>query len=1108
MKLYAFNLGMPLLPPTKNILLTMKLTFFILIIALTQVTAKSYSQKVTITNSSISVKSALNSIKNQTGYTFLIKDINLSNNKVNLNLKEADLEDALKIILKGLSVDYQIDTDVKIIILKFNKPSISDIAANILNNIISNIDVKGKVVDSLSHPIVGAVIKIKGTNKSTTTDDNGRFILKNVNDDAIIVISYLGYEKKEIKASESLGTIQLRLLDTNLDEVQINAGYYSVSDRERTGSISRITDKEIGTQPVNNVLAAMQANIPGVQITQNTGTAGGGFTVQVRGRNSISQGNNPFYVIDGVPFTANTISPFIVGQLITPNPSPLASINPNDIESVEVLKDADATAIYGSRGANGVILITTKKGRKGKAVGTLSINQGASRVGKKLDLMNTEQYLAMRNEAYFTNDKLTTTSPLYATQYDINGTWDQNKYTDWQDKLIGGTALTTNIQSSLSGGSENIQYQLGGSFYKEGTVFPGEQSFLRASGNVNLQYKSSNKKFHASFSGNYSQSKSNIFTSDITSLIYLAPNHPSLSNADGSLNWENNTISINPLADIKNPLEVNTNNLITNGLFSYSILPDLKISASFGLTNTSIKNYYARLSSTQIPGSTLQRNASYGNNVINSWITEPQINWTKELGRGKVNVLVGTTFQETITDGENLNGTGYTSDELLRNIGSASLLTVASRQYLQYRYTAFFGRLNYVFDEKYILNLTGRRDGSTRFGSDKQFANFGAIGAAWIISNEDFIKKIPYISFAKLRGSYGITGNDQISDYAYLPLWGSNVGTSATYQGLTTIKPERLSNSEYAWEKNIKTEVALDLGFLENRINFSIGFYSTKSSNQLIQRQLPPTVGFVAITDNLPAKVRNNGFEFLLEAKNLTNGNIKWSSSVNLTIPKNKLISYPGLKTGADVLNYEVGYPLAIKKLLNTYLDPNTGLFAAEDRDANGIDNSDYTVIKFIGRKFYGGLQNNITYSGFELDFLFQFVKQLGLTSWPGTSPGRFVARSNQSIEVLDRWQNQGDNKPFQKFSTNTTANTSYTLARNGNSGVEDASFIRLKNVSLAYNLPTQLIQKINITSAKFFVQGQNIFTITPYKGLDPETQNINFLPPLRVLAVGLQITL
>jgi len=1107
------NSGLPRISDAdkKKWIMRANLTAFIILLTLMQVSAATFGQNLTLKEKNISYSKLFFELRKQTGFNVLVKSTEFNTSKrLDADFKNASIDMVMKEIVMGKDLDYEIEE--KTVFIKEKKKSIIDKVVDYF----SNIDVTGRLVDESGQPISGATIKVRGTTMSTSSNAEGIFSFKGIDEMAILEISYVGFQPKELKAEKDLGNIKMAIAIGKLEEVTVNAGYYTVRERERTGSISKITYKDIEKQPVSNVLAAMQVNIPGVQVIQTTGVPGGGFNVQIRGRNSISQGNNPFYIIDGVPFTAELIVPINVGQSIIPSPSPLATINPADIESVEVLKDADATAIYGSRGANGVVLITTKKGKLGKTRINVNVNQGISRVGSKLDLMNTEQYLEMRKEAYFTNDKLTTASSQYATQYDINGAWDQNKYTDWQKELIGGNAPVTNIQTSLSGGTGNIQYHVGGSYYNEGTVFPGSFSFSRNTGNMGFQYSSDNKKFNAMFSANYSVSESNMFNEDILGLIFLPPNFPNLVNPDGSLNWENNTMGSNPIANTRNPFKMKTNNLVANAVLGYEIIPSVQLSSSFGYTSMFVKNFNARLLSTINPTSTQQRSASFGNNSLNTWIVEPKLNWSKQYGQGKLELLLGTTFQESLTEGQNLNGTGYTSDKLLENLASASTITTTSTQYLKYRYTAVYGRVNFNYNEKYILNATARRDGSTRFGNEKRFANFGAIGAAWIISNESFIKDIQFINFAKLRGSYGITGNDQIGDYAYLPLWGNNPSASATYLGLTTIKPDGLANPDYAWEINKKLELALEFSVLNNRINFGTNFYSNRSSNQLVSKQLAPSIGFTSIRDNLPAVVSNTGWEFLLNSKNITSKDFQWTTSFNLTIPKNKLVSYPNIKSsGNDAFTYEVGHPLTIKRLYNTYLDTNTGLYVREDYDGNNVFNTnDLYLIKFIGRKYYGGIQNTFSYKGLELDFLLQVVGQNGLSHFNGGSvnaPGNFPTnhRSNQLVEVLNRWQNPGDNTAFQKFSTTSTASTAYLL--NVSSGAlnnEDASFIRMKNISVSYHFPKKLIQKAKIEGLKVYLQGQNIFTITKYKGLDPEVQSTTLLPSLQVFSAGLQFTL
>lgn len=1080
-------------------LMRANLTAFLIVLSLLQVSAASLAQKVTLKENNVSLEKVFREIRKQTGYDVLVDNTDFkTSKKINVNFVDAPLEKVMDLVVSGTGLTYVFED--KTVVIK-EKSMVDKVIAYF-----ANIDVTGRVVDEKGEPVAGATVKVKGTSMVTSSNGDGVFVLRNVSEGAVLEISYLGYQSREVKVSKDLGNVRLEVEVGKLEEVTINAGYYTVKDRERTGSISRITSKEIEKQPINNPLQALQGRVAGLDIVQQTGVPGGGFKVQIRGRNSIGQGNDPYYIIDGVPFASTSlVSSRAFG--IIPQANPLSNIAPEDIESVEILKDADATAIYGSKGANGVILITTKRGQIGRLKTSVNTIIGVSKATQRMSLMNTSQYVQMRKEA-FKNDNIVPD----VNQYDVNGVWDTTNDTDWQDELIGGNASYRNFQASLSQGTENLKFTLGAAYHKEGMVFPGENSFARKSFNVNMDYLSTNKKFNASFSANYSQVNSDLFSSDLTQFIFLPPNFPRLLDPSGNLNWENNTMINNPLAFIQQTYDSRSKNLIGNLTLDYQLLPGLHLKTSFGYTDTDRKDFNGIPLISFNPTSTAERSAYYSNNSIGTWIAEPQLNFNKNFGRDKLNILLGTTYQQSLTDGQEVVGSGYNSDALLGNIASASLLTVQQRNYTDYRYTAGFGRVNYSLDNKYIANLTARRDGSSRFGEENRFANFAALGAAWLFSNENFFKdKFPFLNFGKLRGSYGITGSDQLSDYAYLELWSTYLNT---YQGVSTISSSQISNPNFGWEVNRKAEIALDLGLFKDRISISTVFYNNVSSSQLLNRQLPPSTGFSNVQDNLNAKVRNRGWEFELNTVNVSNKKLRWATSVNLTIPQNKLLSYPDIETsGNDALNYKVGYPLSIIKTYNSSLDPATGVYSFEDYNKNGIiNNDDRYLVKFLGRQYYGGIDNSFSFKGIDFDFLVQFVKQTGTGFMTNRAfaPGRFSVtnpQNNHPTQLLDRWQSYGDDATYQKYST--LSSTGYNNARlYGAFAIEDASFIRLKNISLSYTLPQSLVKDWNIVGAKFYVQGQNLFTLTKYKGLDPETQSLQSLPTLQVLSLGLKLIL
>ncbi len=963
--------------------------------------------------------------------------------------------------------------------------------------------IKGNVTDS-NGSLPGVNVIIKGGAKGTLTDFNGQYQITAKATDTL-VFSYMGYKTQEVPiASRVVINVTLQEDTTTLKEVIVNAGYYSVKDKERTGSIARISAKDIGTQPVPNVLATMQGRMAGVNIVQETGIAGGGFKINIRGVNSLREdANNPLYLIDGVPYSTDAISDPQTSTSTIGNGNPLASINPNDIESIEVLKDADATAIYGSRGANGVVLITTKKGKAGKTTFTVTTSTAVGSVTKMMDLMNTEQYLTMRRKAY-ANDGITT---YPANAYDVNGTWDQNRYTDWQKVLIGGTAEVNTIQATLSGGNEQTSFLVSGNYRTESSVFPGDFLYKRGGARLNMNHRSADNKFTVQFSGSYTAQDNDLPWIDYVTLSrQLAPNAPELYDAEGNLNWENNTWT-NPLSNNVRKCLTFTTDLIANTVLSYKLADNLVLKSNFGISDLNNEDSRATPSTTYNPSFNLssQYASIYLNNLRrSSWIMEPQLTWNKEFKKATLDILVGATFQKQSSAKQLAFATGFSSNSLLYDLSAASQVLIRNNEKIEYKYQAFFGRANYTYEKKYILNLTARRDGSSRFSTGNQFSTFGAIGAAWLFYKENFLKRTEtFLSFGKLRASYGTTGSDQIGDYQYLNTYSSS---GISYGGIIGLQPSRLYNPNFGWESNKKIEAALELGFLNDRILLTAATYRNRSSNQLVGLPLPGTTGFTSIQTNLNATVENRGIEFTLRTENIQNDNFSWISNFNITKAGNKLLAFPGLETSTYRNQYAIGQPTTIQKLFEfTGVDPQTGLYQFADFNGDGIISNEYDrqVVKDFNPDFYGGLQNVITYKGFQLDFLFQFVKQQNF-NFANTQKfaGHFI---NQPVEYLNSWQEPSDTAPYQLFATNV--NQQATQRSNffglSNAAVSDASFIRLKNISVAYTLPKKVMHNIGCRLA---LEGQNLLTFTKYKGADPEFVQGGLLPPLKMYALNVQL--
>jgi TonB-linked SusC/RagA family outer membrane protein len=1083
----------------------MKLIAILLTVAFLQVRADGFTQAtVTFSGKDVALEKVISAIKQQTGYTFFYTmDIWKDAKPVTISVKNATIVQVLNLIMEQQPFSYIIE-DKTIIISKKKE---QQLAAEQKSNEAPPIDVRGRVVNESGEPVAGASVSIKGTNRGTTTNNNGEFTLKNIEENAVLIISGVNINTIEIKV-DGLSDLAVNVKSsiTPLEETVIK-GYYTTTKRLNTGNVSKVTAETIAKQPVSNPLAALEGRVPGLSIAQQNGLPGSNFIVRVRGQNSITSGNGPMYIVDGVPFSAARAgangSLNQLGAFGVFDQSPLNNINPSDIESIEILKDADATSIYGSRGSNGVILITTKNGKIGKTKIDLDVNTGIGKVTRKISMLNTEQYLEMRHEA-FANDGV---MPTVSNAPDLL-VWDTTRYTDWQKYLIGGSANITNAHATLSGGNELTQLRLSANYRHETTVFPGDLSDNQSGVSLNINHSSANKKFNASLSAIYSYDKNNLSVRDLTSFIDLPPNAPPVYDSVGKLNWAGNTYN-NPFGILAQKLIATTDNLSGNAVLKYEVIPKLQLKVNLGYTSVQFNQVGIYPKSSFMPSTNPVSSSIFGNNWIKTWLAEPQVEYSPNLNKGKLNILLGSTFQNDQTTGYAIRANNYSSDALLETMSGAQTLNLFSTNNTKYRYNAFFGRLSYNLDDKYIVNLTGRRDGSSRFGPGKQFANFGSVGAAWVFSSEKFIQNsFSFLSYGKIRGSYGTSGNDQIGDYQYLNTYSS---TAYPYSTTAGVYPTRLFNPDYSWEANRKIEGALELGFLNDKILFTGTYYRNRSSNQLVGLALPGQTGFTTMQANLPALVENKGWEFELNVVSISSNSVKLSTAINVTFPKNKLLSFPDIASSSYAYKYIVGKPLSILPSIHfDGVDPQTGVFSYLDVDNNNQLSypNDLSTSRVITQKYYGGINNSLKFKEWQLDVFLQFVKQTGRNYlYAIFYPPGF--NYNYPEYVLNRWQKPGDNVDFQKFTQSSASPVfnAWNLAHfYGDNSVSDASFIRFKTVSLSYNFPPKLIQKCKLQNIQLYARGQNIFTITNYLGMDPESQNYYSLPPLRIFTAGLNV--
>lgn len=1088
-------------------LLIMKLIAIFLLVTCLQVSARGFAQTVTLSERGASLKKIFREINKQTGVQFFYDDELLKQvGKVDINVTNAPLQNVLSICFKGQLVTYSIVGNA--IVIKQREKTAEQ--KNETINEVQAIDVRGTVTDEQGRSIQSVSVVVPGTPFGSMTNANGEYTIKNVPENADLLFSYVGYESLTVHIQgRSVINVVLKMEVRQMDETVV-IGYGTTTRRKSTGSVSTINAEEISKQPVANPLNALQGRVAGALVTQSNGLPGSRVTIQIRGINSIDQtgaGTQPLYIVDGVPFNITDNSVPATNDLngrgqfaAAGGLSPFNVINPNDIESISILKDADATAIYGTRGANGVVLITTKKGKSGKTKLDLNVYQGQGKVGHFIPMMNTEQYLQMRRGAY-ANDGITPN----ATNAPDLFLWDQSAYTDWQKKYLGGTADVSDAEATVSGGDQRTRFYLNAGYHRETPVFPGDYKDQRISSRLNVDHNSLDRKFNANVSVNYTFDNTNLLSRDLSTLYNLPTNLP-LYNPDGSLYWNANFT--NPESYLLVKYLGKTNNLMANTVLRYTILPGLDLKTSIGFNRVQLEQATQNpaLSKNPLSG-TPTNSASFANLDQKSYIIEPQATYTRNILKGRLSALLGSTFQNSLNTSLRTSGDNYSTPALLGSITGAGTFGTPSYGYTQYRYNSVFGRLTYDWEAKYLFNGVLRRDGSSRFGQDKKFGTFWSLGGGWVFSNESFAKALPFLSFGKLRASYGLTGNDQIQDYLYTSFFTS----SGTYQNSSALVFNQISNPLLHWQNTYKLEFGLDMSFLKQRVDLTANYYKNRTPDQLGFLSLAPQAGTNAYASNFDALIQNTGLEFELNTQNINKKDFTWRTSFNITVPRTKLLS---ASPSYFYYNQSVlGKPLsAVFGYIYKGVDPATGNPLYRDATKDSLTftpnfSLDRSVIGYSAPKFYGGLNNVISYKGFDLSFFFQFTKQDGnLRQGASVDPTPGVlSNGNQPVYWLDRWTSPGKTAALPKFTTAPFAYYNYASASDANWG--DISFLRLRTVNLSYTFPKSLLDNWKLDNLRFYLQSQNLWWTSKNKYVyDPETGTA--MPPLRVITAGINVTL
>jgi TonB-dependent starch-binding outer membrane protein SusC len=1128
-------------PLTKTILRVMQLTATLFLGICLHVSAATVSQTITFSGKDVKLEKVFAIVEQQTGFLFYYNPAEIENaNAVTISASKLPIHEFLSEAFESQPLEFIIKANTVFVKGK----SVAPADLHLLLSALDPPPVTGFVRGVDGQPLAGVNVMIKGKKKGTVSGADGKFTIE-AQEGEVLLFSSVGYTPRHITVDEDaqFNSVVMAISESKLDEVQVKA-YGTTSQRFSTSNISTVKAADIEKQPVSNPLLALQGRVPGIVIEQATGFANSGVAVRIQGQNSLRTGSDPLFIIDGTPISSRL--PGNLGSILggsspsgTLGPptnsvtegdgNPLSFLNPADIESIDILKDAGATSIYGSRGGAGVVLITTKRGKAGQTRFDVNVQQGFGKVTRRLDVLNTQEYIEMRKEA-FINDGLPV--PDASTDPDLTNldltVWDQNRYTDWQKVLIGQNAEYTDVNGNVSGGNQNTQFLIGLGYKRQTAVFPGKLANLKGSGHFNITSSSPNKKLKIQFTGNYMIDNNRLIGHDLTEMaVRLVPNAPKLYNEDGSLNWEpmpgGATSSWrNPLAFMEKTVKIKTHNLIANMMLNYQISPSFGIQSNFGYTHLLMDGTQLKPLTVELPEERhfLSRETNHNVNNESSWSIEPQINFKHVLWKGTLEAFAGATIQSMNTRSFTADASGFSNDLLMQSLRSAPIRNVyfALREYM---YNAGFLNINYNLSDKYLINLSGRRDGSSRFGSKNSVHNFGSVSGGWIFSGEDFVANtLPFLSFGKLKGSYGTTGSDQIGDYQVLDLY-YDINSQKPYQNSYGLTPSNLPNPYLQWEETRKLSVGLDLGFLNDRIILNIVHFSNRSSNQLVNYDLPIVTGFGGITQNLDALIQNSGWEFVLNTVNTRSRNFTWSSSLNITLNRNKLLAFPDLANSSYVAEYEIGQPVNVNKRFSFVgVDPETGVYLVRDKHGKATttpiflfqpDTDANVVLNGHTPLFYGGFQNSLTYKGFEMDFVFQFVKQRSYYNRVGLYPGAFYGTSpygNQPSWVLDRWQKPGDIATTQKYTTSFWNLNTLDNAAFSDGSIADGSYIRLKNASLSWQLPDRLKKAAHLQNLKLFFHGQNLLTITNFKGLDPETKHYGSLPPLRVLTFGMKITL
>jgi TonB-linked SusC/RagA family outer membrane protein len=946
--------------------------------------------------------------------------------------------------------------------------------------------ITGTVNDDTGQPVPGASVFIKGTSTRTVSDADGKFsITAGKAFPFTLSISSLGLKTEEIEIYELPdASIELSLKNDLLNEV-IVTGYVTTERKDLIGSISKINPSDIKTIPTGSFDAQLQGKVAGLQISTSTGVPGEATTVRLRGATSINADNSPLYVVDGVFINTTSLQTVSTGGHAT---SPIADINPADIESIEVLKDAEATALYGSRGANGVIIVSTKRGSfDQKPLISFNASAGATKAAKLWDLTTGPEHATLVNE-YYTN--IGGVAPFTGTSLNPGastgrGTPELQKTFDRQGEAFR-TAQLRSYDLSVSGGTKTTKYYIGGGYNKQESILR-PMTFDRASLKINLDQKITDK-VQIGFTNAFTRSFRNqgragdgpaggILQSALHTPTYLPP----FDEAGNPLTWA----GFDNLTLLLDNYDVNSTSLryIGNFYLDAELLPGLTFKTSFS-TDYNIYNESEHWKSFLISGAP-NGTATATNSQSTTLLNEQTLNYRKSIGDHTFGFLLGNTLQSNTSNSTGSSGVGFANNAF--SLVSSASTTTGSQSWSKANLASFFGRVNYSFRDKYLVDASLRADGSSKFGSDNRWGYFPGVGAAWRIKRESFLSDVQAITDMKLKASYGITGNQNgIGNFASQGLWTGG----ASYQGVAGTAPQQLGNPGLSWESTTQFNLGVDLTLFKGRISLEGNYYSKYTTDGLLSKALAATSGFSSVSANA-VEISNKGFEFGINTVNIKNGAFRWTTDFNISRNVNKIEKLANRQTygSRDLQLMQEGSPMysfwVYKQL---YVDPQTGNVVYEDVDGvPGITAADRQVYGSVWPKFYGGITNTLSYKSFDASVFFAYQygnKVYNHNAFFGGSVGARDGARIEFAENLKRWQKPGDITDVPKADGINVNN----YKDGGSRWLEDGSFLRLRSLTLGYTLPKTLTQKFKVKTLRIYMVGSNLFLITKYTGLDPES--------------------